>query len=131
MTTVEGLPEALARLELLEGRLQAVLNDEQASSTANVGDMSTSVKQALAAYQAQILPRLLEIRAAIVSGGGDVATIRAERDAAVAENIKLKRDGERMQYRIQHLIKELNTLDGMEVMHRGNSKSVEAEPEDL
>jgi hypothetical protein len=43
-----------------------------------------------------------------VEESGDIDAIRAERDAALAEVAKLKKDNARLDYRVKHLIKMLN-----------------------
>jgi len=72
---------------------------------------ASDIKVALATYQAQLIPRLLEIKSAMQAGGGDVITITNERNALLAENAKLKQDMERLKYRVNHLVKELNALE--------------------
>ena len=63
----------------------------------------------LKAYQAKLLSRLKEIRESI--GDGDAGAIKKERDAAIDENTRLKKELERANYRINHLIKELNKAE--------------------
>jgi len=45
------------------------------------------------------------------AGGGDVITVTNERNALLAENAKLKQDMERLRYRVNHLVKELNAME--------------------
>jgi hypothetical protein len=45
------------------------------------------------------------------SEGGDITEVKKQRDEAVQENIKLKKEMERMNYRINHLVKELNKYE--------------------
>ncbi len=65
-------------------------------------------EDAVKAYQSQLLGRLKEIRDAFQSEGGDIISITKERDLLKEENKQLKKEMERMQYRIKHLIKALN-----------------------
>ena len=51
--------------------------------------------------------KLKAIRTALTAEGGDIATVTAERDAAVAEVARLKKDNARLDYRVKHLIKML------------------------
>lgn len=78
-----------------------------ASPPANAAD-AQAVDLAIKLYQKQILGKLKAIRDALVAEGGDVATIRRERDEARAENAALKKDVERLNYRVRHLVKALN-----------------------
>lgn len=104
---MESLTEALARMAAIEGRLQAVESVETATSSVTGGG-GAEVNKILAQYQLQLLVRLKDIRNAMEASGGDVVSITAERDAAVAENVRLKKEMERMNYRISHLVKELS-----------------------
>lgn len=98
---------ALDRLLKLEGRLARVESDVQSSG---VGSLSSSDKlgeQSLVEYQKQMLSRLQTIRDALVMGDGDIAFVIKERDALKDENAKLKKEAERLNYRINHLIKNM------------------------
>jgi chromosome segregation ATPase len=97
---MSSLSGAENRMQSIEERLVAL------ESSAPV-DNSSAVEAAVRAYQAQILGKLKDIRHTLVSEGGDVVTIKSERDAAVAENVKLKKEIERLNYRVRHLIKAL------------------------
>lgn len=68
---------------------------------------SAAVEDSLREYQVQMLKRLKGVRDTFQSEGGDLATIKQERDMAVSENIVLKKDLEKANYRIRHLIKAL------------------------
>lgn len=89
------------RMKTIEERLVAL------ESTTPAGDNSAAVEAAVRAYQSQILGKLKDVRNALMSEGGDVVTIKAERDAAVAENAKLRKEIERLNYRVRHLVKAL------------------------
>ncbi len=69
------------------------------------------VEQALHSYQSQVLSKLKEIRSAIVEEGGDIGKVKEERDKALAENEKMKKEIERNNYRIRHLIKALELAE--------------------
>jgi len=96
---------ALSRLAKLEGRLVQLEGEIQVTNT--VWAQSDGGAEALAEYQGQVLSRLKVIRDALMSGdgGGDMAFVIKERDALREENEKLKQDIQKMNYRIQHLIK--------------------------
>lgn len=65
--------------------------------------------ETLILYQAQMLERLVEIRGALaVAGGGDSSLVTKERDALNEENARLKKDIEKLNYRITHLVKHVN-----------------------
>ena len=103
---MDDITNALAKMEAIESRLgtleQNNLRRKKEGPTSNVD------KHALAKFQLQMIDRLKEIRSTIMSSGGDVVAIKAERDAALAENAKLKADAAKMEYRINHLVKMLN-----------------------
>lgn len=105
ITTMSSIDEAEAKMSTIEQRLLALESDTGA------GNNSAAVEQALAAYQKQVLEKLKVIRSKIMEEGGDVSTIKKERDDAVAQNALLKKEVERQNYRIQHLIKALNLAE--------------------
>ncbi len=98
---MSSVSEAEDRMKTIEERLVAL------ESTAAPADNSAAVEAAVRAYQSQILSKLKDIRQSMMAEGGDVGTIKAERDAAVAENAKLKKEIERLNYRVRHLVKAL------------------------
>lgn len=96
--------EANVMISKLEERLDAVeAKNESYSSQTRVDDSNLRI------YQAKLLVRLKEIRSAI--GTGDAGSIKKERDAALSENVELKKELERANYRIKHLVKELNKAE--------------------
>ena len=102
LETMSSISEAEDRLKTIEDRLLAVeLTGVSVTSTADV-------EIALHQYQKQILGKLKEVRDKIAEEGGDIATIRKERDEAVSENALLKKEVEKLNYRVQHLVKALN-----------------------
>jgi hypothetical protein len=98
------IQEAEARMLTIEQRLLAI------EGTKATGASSSEVEQALNAYQQQVLVKLKAIRSKIVEEG-DVSAIKKERDDAVAANALLKKEIEKQNYRIQHLIKALNAAE--------------------
>lgn len=98
---MEELAAAENRMSSIESRLLSI---EKTSVSSN----SEGVQEALSEYQNQILEKLKGIRSSIVEEGGDIAKIKEERDAAVTENAKLRKDIDKLNYRIQHLVKALN-----------------------
>lgn len=91
---------------------ERLLRAEAAAATnGNAAGGIVYSEAAMKAYQLDMLSRLKEIRAAIVkdgeSGMGAVG-LREERDAALAEVQKLKKENDRLNYRVAHLIKALN-----------------------
>ena len=95
---------ALGRLAKLEGRLAQLEGEIQVTNTV---EAQSDGAEALAEYQGQVLSRLKVIRDALMSGDGrgDMAFVIKERDALREENEKLKQDMQKMNYRIQHLVK--------------------------
>jgi regulator of replication initiation timing len=61
----------------------------------------------LATYQKQVLMKLKGIRETLVSEIGNVSEIKESREVAVSENAELKKEVERLKYRIQILVKSL------------------------
>ena len=51
------------------------------------------------------------IRDKIIAEGGDGTALQKERDAALAENESMKKEIEKLNYRVSHLIKELNAAE--------------------
>lgn len=96
--------EANVMISKLEERLDAVEAKNDSYSSQTRGDDSN-----LRIYQAKLLVRLKEIRVTI--GTGDAGSIKKERDAALSENVELKKELERANYRIKHLVKELNKAE--------------------
>jgi chromosome segregation ATPase len=80
----------------------------QPGTAAATNNNSEAVEAALKAYQKQILGKLKQIREAFDAEGGDIQTIRSERDQLAAENKKMKTEIERLNYRVNHLVKALN-----------------------
>lgn len=64
--------------------------------------------EALLDFQAQLLTKLKGIRLALTSEGGDVVQIRDEREKLAAENLLLKKQIVKQDYRIQHLVKAID-----------------------
>ena len=62
----------------------------------------------LLVYQKQVLQKLKMIRETLVSEIGNVAEVKESRDVAVTENVKLRKEIEKLQYRINILINSLN-----------------------
>ncbi|RYH16845.1 hypothetical protein EON65_29440 [archaeon] len=94
------------RMTSLEARIAEL---EKSAVSASSGDNShVEVELAIKKYQHQILGKLKAIKEALVSEGGDSATLRQERDDARAENAALKKEIERLNYRVRHLVKALN-----------------------
>lgn len=97
------LASAESKLASLEKRIATL----EISGESSTGASNEAVEAAVQQYQSQVLVRLKEIRDAMKEEGGDIGTIRNERDAAVEENKRLKKEVERLQYRVKHLIKSL------------------------
>lgn len=90
----------------LEERLKKM--ELNSSSKAGGGADSAAVEKALQTYQVQMLAKLKAIRDQIANEGGDATVVRKERDVALAENAKMKVEIERMNYRINHLVRALS-----------------------
>lgn len=97
-----NLVAAVDRISMIEKQITAL----QASAVVQ-NDLQIA-EAAVQTYQAQLLPRLKEVRAALEQEGGDIVSVKRERDAAIEENKKLKKEMQRMEYRIKHLVKSLN-----------------------
>jgi regulator of replication initiation timing len=81
---------------------------EQRVGTMEAQGASESDQNLLSQYQSQILPKLMLIREKMIAEGGDIDQIRNERDQAINENVTLRKEIERLNYRVNHLIKSLN-----------------------
>lgn len=102
-----NLAAAVDRMSIIEKQIAALEADTTLPASAGQNDLQIA-EAAVHAYQAQLLPRLKEIRAALGQEGGDIVSVKRERDVAIEENKKLKKEMERMEYRIKHLVKSLN-----------------------
>jgi chromosome segregation ATPase len=102
---MSNLEEAEGRMSTTEQRLLSLEADGAS------GGNSAAVEQALRVYQQQVLAKLKAIRSQIMDEGGDVGTIKKERDEAVAQNALLRKEIDKQNYRIQHLIKALNKAE--------------------
>lgn len=91
----------------IEQRLSSI------ESTKSSENSSSDIQQALAEYQQQILVKLKAVRDQISAEGGDVSVVKRERDDAVSENAQLKKEIEKLNYRIQHLVKALNKAESV------------------
>ena len=68
-------------------------------------------------YQLQVLQKLKLIRESLVNEIGDVAKITEEHKVAVEENVNLKKEIEKLNYRIHILIKSLNEEEAKNARH--------------
>lgn len=91
----------------IEQRLSSIESTKLSESS------SSDIQQALAEYQQQILIKLKAVRDQISAEGGDVSVVKKERDDAVSENAQLKKEIEKLNYRIQHLVKALNKAESV------------------
>jgi len=99
-----------SELEVAEQRMKTI-EDRLLSlevSPTGTGNNSAAIEEAVRSYQVQILTKLKAVREALASEGGDITTIREERDKAVQENALLKKEIQRLNYRVNHLVKSLN-----------------------
>ena len=94
------------RLAVAEKRLSDVEAEARAATSA--AGSTTGDGGALRAYQKQILSKLVTIREALASGDGDVAHVIKERNALKEENEKLKKEAAKLNYRINHLVKNMS-----------------------
>ena len=115
------LEEAKAMIEKLEERLNAVEERSASSLTENKGAVDN---EALKAYQRKMLVRLIEIRDAL--GDGDSEAMKKERDEARAENVRLNKELGFANYRIKHLIRELNKSEEEVAAAKANKQVPEA-----
>lgn len=98
--------------ELRMAALELKISDLEASRGSDTNKWETlTSSETLIDYQTQMLRRLITIRDAITADGGDHSLISAERDHFQAENAKLRKEAEKLNYRVQHLVKELNQAE--------------------
>lgn len=101
----------MSSLEVAEKKMseiEARLAELETNNTKAPAPDSSIVEEAITNYQKQMLTKLQKIRELIVSEGGDISTVREERDRALAENAQMKKEIERLNYRVRHLVKSLN-----------------------
>ena len=100
--------EADVRMSAIEGKLTAI----EASRGNNTNQMSTAAfNEVLFDYQTQLLDKLRNVRKALTADGGDLGQIKEERDNLQAENLKLKKEAEKLNYRVKHLVKALTAAE--------------------
>lgn len=100
--------DAAARMTVLENKV----NDLEALCGNEKDERDTcSSSGSLHDYQVQLHQKLVNIRNSLVTEGGDISQIRVERDLYLAENAQLKKEMERLNYRVQHLIKALDVTE--------------------
>ena len=75
------------------------------------GDTSNEAEAEMEGFKRQILSKLYVIRDRLATEGGDPEELKKERDAVKQENAILRAEIERLNYRVRHLIKELNTAE--------------------
>jgi vacuolar-type H+-ATPase subunit I/STV1 len=92
----------LDKLIELESRMTS-LEANQNSTTAN-----QSADEILVLYQSQVASKLKLIREKLLAEGADIDKVREERDAMASENKLLKKEIERLNYRVNHLVKSLS-----------------------
>jgi hypothetical protein len=101
----EELTAAENRMSSLEAKLLAL------EGSAVSGGSNEAVENALKAYQLTMAQKLRAIRDAMIAENGSsesLSKVISERDGALAENAKLKKEIERLNYRVNHLVKALN-----------------------
>jgi len=97
-----AISEAENRMNQIERRI--TLLESGGASDESSNDFG---EQALKKYQLDLLVRLKAIREKITVEG-DLDSIRKERDVALDENIKMRKEIEKLNYRVKHLVKALN-----------------------
>jgi ABC-type transport system involved in cytochrome bd biosynthesis fused ATPase/permease subunit len=87
------------QLSNLEQRVEAVEKGQ---------GLSHETEQALRAYQAQVVEKLIRVRDLLLhSDSADATQAIQERDEAREENKKLKKEIEKLNYRVTHLVRAL------------------------
>ena len=104
MSSFEAGEESQIRMNSIDERL---LKLEHSLGQTAVFDLNASGD--LLEYQEQLLSKLKNIREVLGSNGGDVVQIKEERDILQLENSKLNKEVQKLNYRINHLIRALNT----------------------
>lgn len=100
--------EAELRMSAIEGKLTAF----EASRGNKSNQINTAASNEIVIdYQTQLLDRLKCIRDALAADGGDFGQIKEERDILQAENLKLKKETEKLNYRVNHLVKALTAAE--------------------
>ena len=90
--------DTTSKIEKIESRLSAL----EASQGPAGSDVS------LLSYQAQTLEKLKTIRDHMQTDGTGAGKIKQERDDAIAKNTELQKEIDRLNYRVNHLVKCLN-----------------------
>jgi hypothetical protein len=104
----EELNETIAKMTIVEARLANVERVVSEGKILTNTSTNSDVERALNEYKLQMLAKLRMVRETLIAEGGDIQTMRIERDQAIKENLSLKKENERLNYRVRHLIKALN-----------------------
>lgn len=102
MTDISSAKEKMTDLEI---RISGLENISSVSSSLPVVNESS---ESLISYQIRMLKKLKEVKQTLELEGGDLKSITMERDIALEESKALKKENEKLNYRIRHLIKSLN-----------------------
>jgi hypothetical protein len=87
------------KISSLEQRVEAVERGQ---------GLSRDAELALRSYQSQTVAKLIQVRDLLLSPDNtDASQVSKERDAALEENAKLKKDIEKLNYRVNHLVRSL------------------------
>ena len=106
---MEETNATLARMASIEARLGTVEanNADRAIAPATANGSGAADQSVLVEFKKQMILRLKDVKSVMEASGGDITAITNERDAAQAENAQLKKDAERLKYRVVHLVKML------------------------
>ena len=102
---MSDLVSAEKRMSALEEKLLSLEVAAVAASS------DAAAEGALQNYQLSLLARLKTLRELLVSEAGSsesLAKVKEDRDQLAIENAQLKKENERLQYRVNHLVKALN-----------------------
>ena len=102
----------MSELSIAEKRMAALEEKLLSLETAALNVSSEAgVEEALRKYQISMLSRLKVLREMMISEAGSSESLREvteDRDRLAAENAQLKKDNDRLLYRVNHLVKALN-----------------------
>ena len=109
----ESLKLAEERMSQIEQRIQSLQSQKVVPT--NHEDVNKLIEEALYEYEKKILIKLKLIKEELlnnnnnnITNNSDYNKLIEERDNAIAENIKNKKEIDKLNYRIQHLVKALN-----------------------
>jgi len=106
--------EAETRISELTARISKLETGSTLSGSGTSqggGESAAAIKEAVRRERGETLLKLRALRDAMKAEGQDLSQVKSERDQALAENEELKKENEKLNYRIKHLLRSLEEAE--------------------